>query len=61
MAMRKAVVRKGLELRVDSFQMHSCSDPEHECSACAGCDSCRLCLKGFREAGIEDPARTVVG
>ncbi len=53
--MNKAqIIRKGLELGVDYGLTHSCYDPQGDI-ACGECDSCRLRLKGFREAGIPDP------
>ncbi|MBN1106032.1 MAG: 7-cyano-7-deazaguanine synthase QueC [Deltaproteobacteria bacterium] len=53
------IIRKGLELGVDYGMTHSCYDPAPDGRACGGCDSCRLRKKGFREAGIADPARYV--
>jgi 7-cyano-7-deazaguanine synthase len=35
----------------------SCYQPEKKGIACGRCDSCRLRLKGFEEAGFRDPAR----
>jgi 7-cyano-7-deazaguanine synthase len=49
------IIRRGLELGVDYGLTHSCYDPTPAGEACGRCDSCRLRLKGFREAGIEDP------
>ncbi len=49
------IIRKGLELGVDYGRTHSCYDPSPEGLACGRCDSCRLRLKGFDEAGVEDP------
>jgi len=57
LSMTKAeIVRRGLELRVDFALTLSCYDPVGE-MACGRCDACRLRLKGFREAGVDDPAR----
>jgi 7-cyano-7-deazaguanine synthase len=53
------IIRKGLALGVDFALTHSCYDPDEEGRACGQCDSCRLRLKGFREAGVEDPAAYV--
>jgi len=50
------IIRKGVELGVDFALTHSCYDPDPEGRACGRCDSCLLRLKGFVEAGIEDPA-----
>ncbi len=41
-------------LGLDPAWSWSCYDPTPEGSACGKCDSCRLRLKGFAEAGIED-------
>ena len=49
------IIRKGVELGVDFSLTHSCYDPTPEGLACGECDSCRLRLKGFREAGLKDP------
>jgi 7-cyano-7-deazaguanine synthase len=51
------IIRTSLELGVDLSLTHSCYDPSPEGLACGGCDSCALRLKGFREAGIDDPIR----
>ena len=51
------IIRKAVELGVDLSLTHSCYDPSLEGLACGECDSCLLRLKGFREAGIEDPIR----
>lgn len=53
------IIRKGLELGVDYRLTHSCYDPTPEGLACGLCDSCRLRLKGFAEAGMEDPIEYV--
>ena len=50
------IIRKGVELGVDYRLTHSCYDPSPEGKACGQCDSCFLRKKGFREAGIPDPA-----
>lgn len=57
-SMSKAdIIRKARELGVDFSMTHSCYDPTPEGFACGQCDSCQLRLKGFREAGLEDPIR----
>jgi 7-cyano-7-deazaguanine synthase len=53
------IIRKAAKLGVDFALTHSCYDPTPEGLACGECDSCLLRLKGFREAGIEDPIRYV--
>jgi 7-cyano-7-deazaguanine synthase len=49
------IIRKGLALGVDYSRTHSCYDPTPAGVACGLCDSCRLRLKGFIEAGVPDP------
>jgi 7-cyano-7-deazaguanine synthase len=57
-SMSKAeIIRRGLELGVDYSLTHSCYDPTAEGLSCGLCDSCRLRLKGFAEAGLIDPLR----
>jgi len=49
------IIKKGLSLGVDYGMTHSCYDPDPRGRPCGMCDSCRLRLKGFREAGLRDP------
>ncbi|MBW4056441.1 MAG: 7-cyano-7-deazaguanine synthase QueC [Proteobacteria bacterium] len=57
-SMSKAdIIRRGMELGVDYSLTHSCYDPNPEGLSCGQCDSCRLRLKGFAEAGLSDPLR----
>ena len=49
------IIRKAVELNLDLSLTHSCYDPATDGRACGECDSCQLRLKGFREAGINDP------
>jgi 7-cyano-7-deazaguanine synthase len=49
------IIRRGVELGVDFALTHSCYDPTADGLACGECDACRLRLKGFREAGLDDP------
>jgi len=53
------IIQKGLELGVDYGVTSSCYDPAPDGAACGTCDSCRLRLKGFKEAGATDPLRYV--
>ena len=53
------IIQKGLELGVDYGVTSSCYDPAPDGNACGTCDSCRLRLKGFKEAGGADPRRYV--
>lgn len=55
-AMTKAeIIKAGVALGVDYGLTHSCYDPTPEGLSCGRCDSCRLRLKGFSEAGLSDP------
>ena len=49
------IIRRGVELGVDYGLTHSCYDPTPAGVSCGQCDSCRLRLKGFAEAGLTDP------
>jgi len=51
------IIRRGMELGVDYSLTHSCYDPGPDGISCGTCDSCRLRLKGFAEAGLIDPLR----
>ena len=51
------IVAYGRNLRLDFSLTHTCYDPDPEGVACGRCDACVLRLKGFREAGLEDPIR----
>ncbi|BAE52825.1 7-cyano-7-deazaguanine synthase QueC [Paramagnetospirillum magneticum] len=50
------IIRRGLDLGVDYSITSTCYDPTPDGKACGHCDSCRLRLKGFAEAGLADPA-----
>jgi 7-cyano-7-deazaguanine synthase len=54
------IIRRGLALGVDYRLTHSCYDPTPAGLACGLCDSCRLRLKGFAEAGVTDPVDYVI-
>jgi 7-cyano-7-deazaguanine synthase len=49
------IIREGTKLGVDYSLTHSCYDPDAQGRSCGRCDSCRLRLKGFAEAGLRDP------
>src|SRR6266481_9865517 len=51
------IIQRGVSLGVPYGLTHSCYDPDEQGRACGRCDSCRLRLKGFEEAGIKDPVR----
>jgi 7-cyano-7-deazaguanine synthase len=53
---KREIVERGLALGVDYSITLTCYDPDSEGRACGRCEACLLRLKGFREAGIEDPA-----
>ena len=53
---KREIVALGLSLGVDYELTLTCYDPSPEGAACGRCEACLLRLKGFREAGIEDPA-----
>jgi 7-cyano-7-deazaguanine synthase len=50
-------VQAGTSLGVDYGLTVSCYQANDEGFACGKCDSCRLRLKGFEDAGIADPTR----
>ena len=52
---KKEIILKGIKLGVDYGATHSCYDPDNQGLACGTCDSCKLRLKGFAEAGLVDP------
>ena len=49
------IILAGTRLGVDYSLTHSCYDPDEQGRSCGRCDSCRLRLKGFAEAGLKDP------
>jgi 7-cyano-7-deazaguanine synthase len=51
------IILKGAKLGVDYSLTHSCYDPDEKGRSCGRCDSCRLRLKGFAEAGMKDPIK----
>ncbi len=53
------IIRTGARLGVDYSLTHSCYDPDPQGRSCGRCDSCRLRLKGFAEAGLQDPIEYV--
>ncbi len=54
---KAGIIRTGAALGVDYSLTSSCYDPSPAGEACGRCDSCRLRLKGFAEAGLTDPIR----
>jgi len=49
------IAAETVRLGLDPAMSWSCYDPSPEGLACGLCDSCRLRLKGFGEAGLVDP------
>lgn len=47
------IVKKGIELKAPLHLTWSCYQSEDE--ACGVCDSCAFRLRGFQQAGVEDP------
>jgi 7-cyano-7-deazaguanine synthase len=54
---KREIVERGTALGLDYGLTLSCYDPSAAGEACGHCDACQLRLKGFREAGMEDPGR----
>jgi 7-cyano-7-deazaguanine synthase len=60
---KREIIEQGLALGVDYGITLTCYDPAPDGAACGRCEACLLRLKGFREAGLEDPGpyQTVSG
>ena len=54
---KRQIIELGQRLGVDYALTTSCYDPAFDGAACGHCDACQLRLRGFREAGTDDPAR----
>jgi 7-cyano-7-deazaguanine synthase len=52
---KAAIIKLGASLGVDYAMTTSCYDPGPNGEACGRCDACQLRLKGFSEAGVQDP------
>ncbi len=52
---KSQIVQKSLDLYVPLHLTWSCYQDEEE--ACGVCDSCRLRLNGFKQAGVQDPIK----
>jgi 7-cyano-7-deazaguanine synthase len=53
---KREIIELGLKLGVDYSITTSCYDPGTNGEACGRCDACQLRLRGFSEAGANDPA-----
>jgi 7-cyano-7-deazaguanine synthase len=53
---KREIIQRGSALGVDYGITLTCYDPDADGAACGRCEACLLRLKGFREAGMEDPA-----
>jgi len=53
---KAAIIGKAIELGVELAPTLSCYDPDPAGRPCESCDSCLLRARGFREAGLADPA-----
>jgi len=49
------IVAEGARLGLEFGMTSSCYDPGPDGRPCGACDSCLLRIKGFREAGLQDP------
>ncbi len=60
---KREIIEQGLALGVDYGITLTCYDPSPDGAACGRCEACILRLKGFQEAGLEDPApyQAVIG
>lgn len=54
---KREIVLRGRELGVDWALTSTCYDPAPDGTACGRCEACILRLKGFEDAGVEDPVR----
>lgn len=54
---KRQIIEAGLKLGIDYAMTITCYDPSEVGEACGECDACLLRLKGFSEAGVDDPAR----
>lgn len=52
---KKDIVKKGIELKAPLHLTWSCYQNEDE--ACGVCESCKLRLNGFAQAGVKDPIK----
>ncbi len=55
---KREIIQKSIELSVPLEHTWSCYQSEDK--ACGVCDSCRLRLRGFEQAGVEDPIQYAI-
>jgi 7-cyano-7-deazaguanine synthase len=51
------IIKTGVKMGVDYSLTNTCYDPTPDGIPCGECDACILRLKGFKEAGMEDPLK----
>lgn len=51
------IVQRGTKLGVDYALTHTCYSPNEQGVSCGKCDACQLRLKGFADAGLDDPIK----
>ncbi|MBN2041411.1 MAG: 7-cyano-7-deazaguanine synthase QueC [Spirochaetes bacterium] len=56
---KSEIIKLGVKLGLDYSLTHSCYDPDGNGSSCGKCDSCKIRMKGFKEAGVPDPTKYV--
>ena len=52
---KREIVERGTALGVDFSLTRTCYAPDVAGRSCGACDACRLRLRGFAEAGLNDP------
>ena len=51
------IIKQGTSLGVDYGLTHTCYAPNQEGISCGTCDACQLRIKGFTDAGLQDPIK----
>jgi 7-cyano-7-deazaguanine synthase len=52
---KSEIIQRGLALGVEYALTRSCYDPRADGASCGRCDACLLRLRGFEQAGANDP------
>jgi 7-cyano-7-deazaguanine synthase len=52
---KASIIRRGFELGVNFKNTLTCYDPPKTRVACGRCPSCRIRMRGFKNAGMKDP------